>query len=101
MHTHFSVELTFLTTRPTGEIYEEKQRHCSNFLHWSPFEMAPENETWTLNLFPRERGDIRQYACDQDNGRCIEHEALFLLVGECRVLSSAVADTKSPKMCGW
>ncbi|XP_025089371.1 LOW QUALITY PROTEIN: uncharacterized protein LOC112561236 [Pomacea canaliculata] len=62
------------------EIYEEKQRHCSNFLHWSPFEMAPENETWTLNLFPRERGDIRQYACDQDNGRCIEHEALFLLV---------------------
>lgn len=101
MHAHFNVELTFLTTDPAGEIYEEKQRHCSNFLHWSPFEMAPENETWTLNLFPRERGDIRQYACDQDNGRCIEHEALFLLVGECRVLSPAVVDTKSPKCCGW
>ncbi|XP_076459559.1 uncharacterized protein LOC143292830 isoform X2 [Babylonia areolata] len=61
----------------SGSVYESKLEHCSNYIHWAPFEMAPEGTA--INLFPRERAAMRRCAC-QGGAHCIEDSALFLLL---------------------
>lgn len=66
----------------SGAVYQDKVEHCSNYLHWSPFEIVPPYGS-TSNLFPRERGDLRSRACPVGTSRtdhCIEDSPLFLLV---------------------
>ena len=64
----------------TGSAYEAKLEHCSNFMHWAPFEMAPDGTA--MNLFPRERAEMRRCACQGSSSHCIEDSALFLLMGQ-------------------
>ncbi|KAK7507165.1 hypothetical protein BaRGS_00001100, partial [Batillaria attramentaria] len=46
----------------SGDVYDDKVEHCSNYFHWSPFSIVPPYGS-TFNLFPRERGDLRARAC--------------------------------------
>ncbi|KAL8564023.1 hypothetical protein ACOMHN_024703 [Nucella lapillus] len=61
----------------SGSVFDTKMEHCSNFLHWSPFDMAPDGTA--INLFPREQAAMRRCAC-QGGAHCIEDSALFLLL---------------------
>lgn len=61
----------------SGSAFETKLEHCSNYMHWAPFEMAPDGTA--INLFPRERAAMRRCAC-QGGSHCIEDSALFLLL---------------------
>nr|KAG5714696.1 hypothetical protein BaRGS_000184 [Batillaria attramentaria] len=65
----------------SGDVYDDKVEHCSNYFHWSPFSIVPPYGS-TFNLFPRERGDLRARACPVGTARsdhCIEDSPLFML----------------------
>ncbi|KAK2192294.1 hypothetical protein NP493_35g06091 [Ridgeia piscesae] len=58
-----------------GDIYEEKTKHCNNFLHWAPFSMMNDAADVT-NLFYKDNDDMRDKACN-NGGHCLDRAPLF------------------------
>lgn len=62
----------------TGEVYESKQEHCNNFLHWIPWTLM-NREPNTTNFFLRSNDNARIHACENGDD-CIENAPLFSLI---------------------
>lgn len=61
-----------------GEVFESKQEHCNNLLHWVDWKLM-NREPDTTNFFLRHNDNARIHACE--NGfDCIENAPLFSLL---------------------
>ncbi|KAK3092024.1 hypothetical protein FSP39_024509, partial [Pinctada imbricata] len=57
-----------------GEIWEEKIEHCSNLIHWAPFDLL--NEGTTTNIFSRDNPAAYTQACQKPR-HCVQQSPLF------------------------
>ena len=63
-----------------GEIFESKQEHCNNLLHWIDWKLM-NREPHTTNFFLRSNDNARVHACE-NGADCLENAPLFSLIGK-------------------
>ncbi|CAH1794195.1 unnamed protein product [Owenia fusiformis] len=62
----------------TGRIWEDKQEHCHNLLHWVPYDLKNVQHNYT-NFFARDNIPLRKHAC-YGGQHCVDRSPLFSLV---------------------
>ena len=63
----------------SGEIWEGKLQHCSNLIHWMPFDLLNENEI--TNIYARDNYDTYLLACKRGQ-HCLVRSPIFSQLGK-------------------
>nr|XP_022317995.1 uncharacterized protein LOC111121142 [Crassostrea virginica] len=61
-----------------GSIYEKKLEHCSNLIHWMPFDLMNDQKDMT-NFFARDNMDTFALACE-GSGHCLLRAPIFSIL---------------------
>lgn len=61
-----------------GAIYEKKLEHCSNLIHWMPFDLMNDQKDMT-NFFARDNLDTFALACE-GSGHCLLRAPIFSIL---------------------
>ena len=69
-----------MCTFETGEVYEDKTEHCSNFLHRANFALMNDAPDVT-NFYHLSNFSVRQEAC-KSGRHCLDDSPLYAIVGK-------------------